>query len=585
MPIQTYSALCGFAEGKVEAILPAGPASSSEAVPRCAKVDEIVWLQPLRRYSLALGGAALLFASVILVARAAAGPLVHSQLRRPCLQEKTEAAACDQVRVNVDYWTRMGLHPVSDIESAEACREECRENAACGAWTWGKQPGIWGVSSVCFLKRLGPNEKPMQISKVGVVSGFACRRSWDHSQTRNGCGFLDNVDLVAKRTIKITQGVSNAEICRATCRAAPGCSAFTWGKKQNGNALSGTCFLKALEQQKQPPHGVPKDGVVSGLACTSHDGGLAPGLLTDAFKGEAEDRSTTPSSTQATTSSAPPAPAPTTPLAKTTGPTAESQGSSIVASSTTGPSEVVHQRVFCFALMVPFTYEGGLLDWQFRKSSGLFACDEHMVYSNSSQDVAGVGFGINVINMDLECERGGEFQSQLNLKVFREVWARVESDGIYRQYDWTVKVDADAVFLPSRLQYVLQNYSHAPASLYFTNCRFGLHGAIEVFSRFAVQSLTSGWGHCEKHFAGLCAGPCWWGENLFVDQCLSEVLNVHRYLEDALLLEDKCGMPEEGWRSCSNPGKVAFHPFKSVDEYKRCLYNATSVPADTVLFK
>jgi len=241
--------------------------------------------------------------------------------------------------------------------------------------------------------------------------------------------------------------------------------------------------------------------------------------------------------------------------------------------------------VFCFALMVPFTYEGGLLDWQFQKNIGLFACDEHMVYSNSSQDVAGVGFGINVINMDLECERGGEFQSQLNLKVFREVWARVESDGIYRQYDWTVKVDADAVFLPSRLQHVLQNYSHAPASLYFTNCRFGLHGAIEVFSRFAVQALTNGWGHCEKHFAGLCAGPCWWGENLFVDQCLSEVLNVHRYLEGSLLLEDKCGLPEEGWQSCSNPGKVAFHPFKSVDEYKRCLYNATLVPADTVLFK
>lgn len=253
---------------------------------------------------------------------------------------------------------------------------------------------------------------------------------------------------------------------------------------------------------------------------------------------------------------------------------------------TSAPVEMeVHQSVFCFALMVPFSYEGGLLNLQFHKRSGLFACDEHTVYSNTTQDIVGVGFVINVINMDLECERGGEFQTQLNLKVFREVWARVASDGIYRRHDWTVKVDADAVFLPSRLQYAVQKYSHAPASIYLTNCRFGLHGAIEVFSRFAVLALTSGWGHCEQHFARLCGGPCWWGEDLFIDQCLAEVVHVHRYFEDSLLLEDKCGLPQNGWRSCSDPGKVAFHPFKSIDEYERCLYNATLVPANTVLFK
>jgi len=599
---QTYSVLCGFVEGEQKVISPADPASNSDAERRCTEADEVVPVQPLKRHTVALGGAVLLLASAIIASRAVAGQMVRSQLRRSYLQEKAEATACDEEKMNIDYMTRVGLHPVSDIDSLEACREECRKNPACGAWTWGKQRGVRGVSSVCFLKRLGHNEKPVEISKWGVVSGLPCRRSWDHGQTRNGCELLDNVELEAKQTFKTTKGVSSAEICRATCRAAPGCNAFTWGKKQKGNALSGRCFLKALGPHKGPPHGLTKDGVVSGLACTLLDGGLAPGLLTDGFRTEAPGRSVLPttwSTTQTTTSSTLLASA-TTSLAPTTTPApgtaqlGESKGFNAVVPVTAGaakmeaspgPSETeVYQSVFCFALMVPFSYERGLLNLQFQKQSGIFACDEHMVYSNTTQDIVGVGFVINVINMDLESERGGEFATQLNLKVFREVWARVASDSTYRHYDWTVKVDADTVFLPNRLQHVLRNYSHAPASIYFTNCRFGLHGAIEVFSRFAVQALSSGWGRCEQHYSKLCGGPCWWGEDLFIDQCLSAVLKVHRYFEASLLLEDTCGLPEEGWRSCSHPGTVAFHPFKSINEHKRCLYNTTLVSAGTILF-
>jgi len=170
-------------------------------------------------------------------------------------------------------------------------------------------------------------------------------------------------------------------------------------------------------------------------------------------------------------------------------------------------------------------------------------------------------------------------RTQMNVDLFEAVWARVVSDGRFKFHAWTVKVDADTVFLPYRLREVLSDYSdvdtHEKDGMYFNNCRFGLHGPLEVFSRAAVQALGAGWHHCREYFHMACSGPCWWSEDLFIDQCLSQVLYIKRESQDQLLSEDRCNPPKD-WRSCKDNSKVAFHPFKAEDEYMECLKSSES---------
>lgn len=500
---------------------------------------------------------------------------------------------CGQFRENVDYLTRMALYPVNHVSSAEDCRAKCLESEECGAWTWAKERGVFQASDICFLKRLAQDESPVELPRQGAVSSMACRRpagkaaaavaaapgSAGQGPGRPSCDFLDNTDLVAQEDLRAVPGVSSAEVCRATCRAAPGCGAWTWGKDSCGGGLAYQCFLKRLEPGGADPRTVPKVGVMSGLACVVPLD-LSPGLL-DGRPKEAEAPMTT-RSTLPTTS-----PAPTT---GTDAAASADAASSAALTSEPGPTATADahagntsraQSLFCFALMVPFGYEAGLLGMQYHKGTSLFACDEYAVYSNTSMAV-GLGFKISVVNISLQCERGGEFQSLLNLEVFRAVWARVVGDGQFEAHEWTVKVDADTVFFPQRLRQVLQEH-HAGPGVYLNNCKFGMHGPLEVLSRAAVQALGEGWDRCDAHFREVCLGPCWWGEDLFVDQCLSEVLGVRREYEGRLLSDDHCEPPQD-WASCKDRSKVAFHPFKTADSYRRCL-ESDDLHSETVVLK
>ena len=61
--------------------------------------------------------------------------------------------------------------------------------------------------------------------------------------------------------------------------------------------------------------------------------------------------------------------------------------------------------------------------------------------------------------------------------------------------------------------------------VYINNCKYGLHGPIEILSSTAVTELVRGRERCAKHFTHECGGECAWGEDLFIDQCLWKVSN------------------------------------------------------------
>ena len=98
-----------------------------------------------------------------------------------------------------------------------------------------------------------------------------------------------------------------------------------------------------------------------------------------------------------------------------------------------------------------------------------------------------------------------------------------------------------------------------------------MHGPIEVFSKNAVDVWMRGRQRCVEHFEKLCSGPCLWGEDMFIDQCLQKVLKVKRVNDWNLISEAHCDSAD--WPECRN-GHVTFHPFKDLVSYKKCLENA-----------
>jgi hypothetical protein len=232
-----------------------------------------------------------------------------------------------------------------------------------------------------------------------------------------------------------------------------------------------------------------------------------------------------------------------------------------------------YQSIFCFALMLPGSYEQELITWQAKRNVSLFACDAYAVYSNKAIDVID-GVQTRKVDSTLKCEKGGEFQTALNLPIFLVVWTKVIEDGQFMKSAWTVKVDPDTVFVVPRLRAALQAHPETEDGVYINNCKYGLHGPLEVFSRNAVKAWAMGSESCVDHFTKLCSGDCAWGEDMFIDQCLSRVLKLQRDSDFRLLVEDHCD-PPNGWKSCGDGSYASYHPFKSVSEYEECLRSAT----------
>lgn len=231
------------------------------------------------------------------------------------------------------------------------------------------------------------------------------------------------------------------------------------------------------------------------------------------------------------------------------------------------------KSVLCFAVMRPDTYEQGLIAWQYRNKVNIFACDEWAVYSSRKVDVVPGFLQSAVVDSDLKCDVGGEFGTALNTEIFFKVWDRVFEDKRYLFHEYVVKVDPDTVFLVDRLRVALAFHDDEEGGVYFNNCKFGLHGPIEVFSQKAVDVWQGGRQRCVHHFEKLCSGPCLWGEDMFIDQCLQKVLKVKRVNDWNLISEAHCDSPD--WPECRN-GHVTFHPFKDLVSYQKCLENAAA---------
>jgi len=342
------------------------------------------------------------------------------------------------------------------------------------------------------------------------------------TEVTNSCGRIEvGVDFASQAYTSKEAGVASASACCAQCQADPSCGAWTWGMARGVKGLTDICFKKELAGGEEP-------SIRANLKVVS---GLSP---------------------------------------------RRSTSESLPSQSNSTPArEYRSASLFCFSLAIPDSYEPALLRFQHAERASIFACEGHAVYSNRPIDVA-PEIKTSLVDTNLTCNKGGEFGTALNLKIFLAVWTAVLRDGEFKFHGWTVKVDPDTVFFPRRLLGLLSNH-HEPngSGLYLNNCKYGLHGPMEVLSRKAVHAWAMGASDCVNHFTKVCSGDCFWGEDMFIDQCLSKVLHVRRENEFGLLIEDHCDtLPN--WRWCRDRVQVAFHPFKTLEGWKGCMVNATS---------
>lgn len=255
--------------------------------------------------------------------------------------------------------------------------------------------------------------------------------------------------------------------------------------------------------------------------------------------------------------SAAPGGAPAPPLA----PAAPSAAAAPAASPTS---------LFCFSLLTPWTGDGALLELQLARHAGIFDCEETTVYSNPAERYGSVD--TKLVDIDLHCDRGGAWNTLMNTPVFAKLWATILEDGQYSQHAWTVKADADTVFLPGRLRAILSSEEDPDAAqvgngLFLNNCMFGLHGPLEVVSRRALEVYWGGHDGC-----GLPVE-----EDVYLRSCLQQ-LGVPQ--KDAFDILDELDCRRDGivqspaWHACAS-GHAAFHPFKTPQEYGECLDRAT----------
>lgn len=219
------------------------------------------------------------------------------------------------------------------------------------------------------------------------------------------------------------------------------------------------------------------------------------------------------------------------------------------------------------------SYEPELVKAQFDNGVGIFQCDEYEVFSNGGVIQVGwqntVEIAVPPVQMGDLAVEGTTTNSWLNTRTFLEMWDMIITGGKWWDHEWTVKVDPDAVFFPSRLHEYLSVRTSTTDAYYVGNCdrtwhdepaKLKLFGSLEIFSRNAVGTYKAYNERCKAELP-------WhnWGEDFFMQICLEHVgvkaLNGTAYFSD-----QRCH-----WSPCTDTTKVVFHDFKTTDQWFQCL--------------
>lgn len=154
-----------------------------------------------------------------------------------------------------------------------------------------------------------------------------------------------------------------------------------------------------------------------------------------------------------------------------------------------------------------------------------------------------------------------------NSKLFNNAWQAIRMDGRYKFFDWTLKVDPDAVLMPNRLWRVLSR--HTSQKTFIKNCGMfntsAMYGSLEAVTRVALEKYFT-------YFDDQCEWMLWrsWGEDRFMEKCFNQ-MGVPGDIELGIVSDQRCwdsALPvDQGCRDTTHP---AFHPLKSTYNWTQC---------------
>jgi hypothetical protein len=233
--------------------------------------------------------------------------------------------------------------------------------------------------------------------------------------------------------------------------------------------------------------------------------------------------------------------------------------------------------LFCFSVFRPSTQEEDIVRAQIKHNAGVVACDDcgFLSASNVSLPKRRDGREVDLWVMEKGYSAyspglggGVTTNSWLNSEVFLYAWGAVLGNTSIGdkalQYDWVVKADPDAVLIPHRLRWHLQNHN-AKQAWYLRNCHGQLYGAVETFSQGAMERYHDSW--VQK-----CATEPWhgWGEDMYMRVCMDR-LGVWGFNDDMIVGDERCNPA-----ACWDHSRAAFHAYKNVGAWMNCWYQAGS---------
>merc|ERR1712014_9910 len=165
--------------------------------------------------------------------------------------------------------------------------------------------------------------------------------------------------------------------------------------------------------------------------------------------------------------------------------------------------------------------------------------------------------GVNDVNGDFHFGKRKLTGTWINSPIFIQIWKAIRTEGLWASHDWTVKVDADTVFLPMRLRTKLN--SHQGFSTFLANLDD------------CVSALN--WKGREKDTD---MEP--WGEDLLMQRCM-DLHGVDKVEAFDLTTDSMCkafrpqGQKKNAkWRpNCALTSTAGMHPFMKPFDYFECL--------------
>jgi len=257
------------------------------------------------------------------------------------------------------------------------------------------------------------------------------------------------------------------------------------------------------------------------------------------------------------------------------------------------PAQPKGLRLFCFTMYTSNTgstkknTELDLIRTQLHVGASVFGCKGWAVYSDVKTWIS--PGPPELFTTEVSIPADAYFAKRkiqgtwVNSLIFVEVWKKMQEEGEYKDYDWVVKADADAVFLPARLLDTLKTQPVTDKGIYLENCKkvmYGFFGNLEVFSVVAFQTLLDNVDDCKNTLD--YKGNNWkfgpWGEDLLAQKCM-DLHGVSKVWAFELSTDGMCeaNRPEgekknRKWKpECSTATTPALHPFKDPADYFNCL--------------